>query len=365
MLLLYGEHAIAQTSPKKPVKTPVKKKEVIPVVKPSYYKDHDTTYYRSFERYITARFYFSQKYAGIELEKNASVSRFRYIPNTSLAAGVGITYQSLTVNLGYAFGFLNKDGEKGKTKSFDIQARVYGRTWTFDILGQFYKSFYLTPKGLAATGPSGYYIRPDLRTQLLGVSAYRLMNPSRFSFRAALLENEKQLKSAGSILIGAEIYYGSIKADSSFVPAALADNYTQKDVRRLDFIKIGPGIGYAYTYVIKNNFYITGSLCASLSFDYSNQHGASGKSNNFDLNKGFIYRIVAGHDRNNWNVNFSLVGNEMTIAGANTSNKYRLGAGNFRLTVAKRIKPGRALTRKLHPVDKVIENVKGLTPVKQ
>jgi hypothetical protein len=223
----------------------------------------------------------------------------------------------------------------------------------------------LTPKGFASGDPKKYYVRSDLRTQLLGLSAYRLLNPSKFSFRAALLENEQQKKSAGSFLVGAEIYYGIIRGDSAIVPATLEDNYLQKGVRRLDFIKIGPGLGYVYTYVINKTFYATGALTASLSLDYSNQHGAPGKTDNFELNKGFVYRIALGYDKNNWNINLSLVGNQMTIAGATTTNKYLLSAGNFRLTVAKRIKPGRWLTRKLHPVDKVIENVKGLTPPPQ
>ncbi len=356
--LLFCNLAVAQNKP-------TQKPDTVPAVKPFYYQDHDSSYYQSFERYIAARFFFSQKYAGLELERASGVARLRYLPNTSLAIGVGVTYQSLTLNIDYAFGFLNNDQQKGKTRYLDIQPHVYGRTWIYDLTAQFYKGFYLTPKGFASGDASKYYVRSDLHTQLLGLSAYRLLNPSRFSFRAALLENEQQRKSAGSLLLGAEIYYGTIKADSALVPSALSENYLQKGVRRLDFIKIGPGIGYAYTYVINKTFYATGSLSASLSLDYSKQRGAVGKADNVQLNKGFVYRIALGYDKNNWNVNLSLVGNQMTIEGATTTNKYLLQAGNFRLTVAKRIKPGRWLTRKLHPVDKVIENVKGLTPAKQ
>ena len=359
--MLFFQTAIAQNKQL----LPAHKKETTPPVQPSYYNDHDSSYYQSFERYITARFYFSQKYAGLELEHASNVSRFRYVPNTSLTMGVGVTYQSISLNIGYAFGFLNTDGEKGKTRYLDIQSHIYGRKWTIDILGQFYKGYYLSPKGLAASTPQSYYVRPDMRVQVMGVSAYRLLNPSRFSFRSALLENEQQKKSAGSFLIGAEIYYGIIRSDSSIVPSVLSENYAQKNVRRLDFIKIGPGIGYAYTYVIKQSFYLTGSLCASLSADYTSQQGADGKAGKFDFNKGFIYRIAAGYDKNDWNVNLSLVGNQMTVSGATTGNKYLLSAGNVRLTLAKRIRPGRGLSRKLHPVDKVIENVKGLTPSKQ
>jgi hypothetical protein len=356
---LLNGHAAAQQLKKM---LPVHKKAT---VKSSYLTDHDSSYYQSFARYITARFYLSQKYTGLELKTDANVSKFRYLPNTSLVMGVGITYQSISLNLGYGFGFLNTDHAKGKTKYLDLQSHIYARKWTIDFFGQFYKGYYLTPKGLASATDHAYYIRPDIHINLLGVSAYRSLNPDQFSYRAALLQNEKQKKSAGSFLVGAEIYYGVIKADSSLVPKALAANYRQQGVKRLEFFKVGPGVGYAHTFVIEKNFFVTGSLCGSISLDHIDQYGTDTHAEKYALNTGLIYRLVAGYSKAEWNANISLVGNRFTVAGATSGDKYLMAAGNVRLTVARTIKPGRMLKRKLHPVDKVIENVQGLTPVKQ
>lgn len=320
--------------------------------------DHDTTYYQSYSRSLTARFYFSKKFTGLQPGKDASVVRFRYLPNTSLVTGVGVTYQSISLNLGYGFGFLNPNHQKGKTRYLDLQSHVYARKWTIDLFGQFYKGYYLSPKGLAAAAPGDYYQRPDLRIQLVGVSAYRLLNPARFSYRAALLQNEQQKKSAGSWLLGAEVYYGVIKADSSLVPQALTANDHQR-VQKVDFFKIGPGGGYAYTFVIEKQFFVTASLCASLSLDHTSQNGADGYAEKFALNTGFVYRLVAGYNRDYWNVNASLVGNELTVTAASDAGKYRMAAGNIRLTFAKIIRPGRALRKKLRPIDTIIENTKG------
>jgi len=356
--LVFCQQILSQSNKPQPKQNKI---ELLPAAQaaPAETPDHDSSYYHSFDRYITTRFYFSQKFAGLELEKASNVSRFRYVPNTSLTMGVGITYQSISVNLGYGFGFLNTDHVKGKTSYLDLQSHIYGRKWTIDLLGQFYKGYYLKPKGLAATDPQSYYVRPDLRIRLFGASAYHLLNADRFSYRAAHLQNEKQEKSAGSILIGAEIYYGIIKADSSLVPPVISENYGQKSVRQLNFIKAGPGIGYAYTFVIKQHFFLTGSLCASLSLDYSYQQGSVGKAEKFDVNKGFIYRLVAGYDKNNWNINLALVGNQLTVAAATTKDKYLLSSGNVRLTLAKRFAPGNTWSKRLRPLDKVIRNVRG------
>lgn len=360
---LAGYQQIRAQSPK--TSPPVKPQSSVITILPSTPEatveipDHDTSFYHSFDRSITTRFYFSKKFAGLELEKASNVSKFRYVPNTSLTMGVGITYQSISVNLGYGFGFLNPEQNKGKTTYLDLQSHIYGRKWTIDLLGQFYKGYYLTPKGLAASTPQNYYVRPDLSIRLFGGSAYHLLNADRFSYRAAHLQTEKQKKSAGSILIGAELYYGIIKADSSLVPSIISESYGQKAVRQLNFIKLGPGIGYAYTLVVKKHFFLTGSLCASLTLDYSYQQGAPQKHEKFDVNKGFIYRIAAGYDRNNWNINLALVGNQLTVASATTKDKYLLSAGNVRLTLARRFTPGHKLSKRLQPLDRMIKNVRG------
>ena len=356
LLWLAGMPQSAAQSSTKPA---VKNNIIITGAAATLRPDHDSGYYHSFDHYITTRFYFSQKYAGLELERPIGVSKFRYVPNTSLTMGVGVTYQSISLNLGYGFAFLNTDGIKGKTRYLDLQSHIYGRAWTIDMLGQFYSGYYLTPKGLAASSPEAYYVRPDLKIRLFGVSAYHLLNADRFSYRVAHLQNEKQLRSAGSILIGAETYYGIVKADSSLVPTVLSESYGQKGVRRLDFIKLGPGIGYAYTLVIQKNFFLTGSLCASATLDYSYQHGAKEKAEKFDVNKDFIYRIVAGYDKNNWNINLALVGNQLTVTSATTKDKYLLSSGNFRLTFAHRFAPGKNLSDRLRPLDNMIKNVRG------
>jgi hypothetical protein len=317
--------------------------------------DHDSLYYQSFAKFVTARFYFSQKYTTLELEKDSYITRFRYLPNTSLNIGVGATYHSLTVNLGYGFGFLNPDKEKGKTRYLDLQSHVYGRKWTIDLFGQFYKGYYLSPKGMGSADPAKYYIRPDIKASLAGLAVYNLLNPDKFSYRAALLQNEKQKKSAGSFVVGAELYYGVIRADSSLVPSLLANQYESPGSRTLRFIKIGPGAGYAYTFVINKYFFLTGSLTGNLSLDYVSQKAASGTGSKIFVNPGYIYRIVFGYDYNNWNINTSLVGNQISVKAFDYNSKYLINAGNFRITLAKRLMPPHQLKKKLKPIDELLE----------
>src|SRR6476469_7048118 len=78
--------------------------------------DHDTTYYVTYPRTIVGRFYFSKKYATFILPAANDGQNLKYRPNTLLTMGIGATYNNLTLNLGYGFGFLNNGEDKGKTK---------------------------------------------------------------------------------------------------------------------------------------------------------------------------------------------------------------------------------------------------------
>jgi hypothetical protein len=83
--------------------------------------DHDTAYYVTYPGTIVGRFYFSKKYSSLTLNAANDEQDLEYKPNTHLTMGIGATYNNLSLNISYGFGFLNNDDEKGKTKSIDYQ----------------------------------------------------------------------------------------------------------------------------------------------------------------------------------------------------------------------------------------------------
>ncbi|HMT29810.1 MAG TPA: DUF4421 family protein, partial [Bacteroidia bacterium] len=179
---------------------------------------NDTSYYESYTSQITGRFYFSQKYTSLIIDHENDQLDLKYRPNTTLNMGVGASYDWFTLNLAYGFGFLNQDEEKGKTNYLDLQAHLYGQKLNLDLFGEFYKGFYLSQKGKAVNDDS-YYQRPDLKVTELGASVQYIFNDEKISFKAASIQTQRQKKSAGSLLIGAELYFGIVKSDSSIFPS--------------------------------------------------------------------------------------------------------------------------------------------------
>ncbi|MGN6618608.1 MAG: DUF4421 domain-containing protein [Ilyomonas sp.] len=221
----------------------------------------DTNFYVSYPQKITARFYFSQKYTAFTLRNPNGNNALSYRPNTTLNMGVGVTYHNLSLNLAYGFAFLNHDKEKGKSKYLDLQGHLYPQKWVIDYFGQFYKGYYLHPAGYLPDYGNKYYQRPDAKVTLLGLAAYKIFNHKKFSYRAALIQNEWQKKSSGSLLAGAQAYYGVIKADSAWIPSEVKNNYSPGDIAVVRFFNIGPGIGYAYTFVVHQHFFCNRFAC--------------------------------------------------------------------------------------------------------
>jgi hypothetical protein len=297
----------------------------------------DSVYVKTFPEKLTGRLYLSQKYTSFVLSTPAKpVSSLRFRPNSSLDLGIGASFRALTLNLSYGLSFLNQNNGKGKTKDIDLQTHIYMRKWVLDGFGQFYKGYYLAPQGKASTNPDQYYQRPDLGVYLLGGSIRRVFNFRRFSFRAALVQNEWQKKSSGTWLAGLQLYYGIIRADSALVPGVLQPAFSQEEVRRMRFLKLGPGAGYAYTYVYHEHWFATASLTANLNATFSKETFDSGKLTYSNVRPDLLFRVVAGYNSNLWSATLGWINGSVSVM--TPIYKYTIHTGNYRFTIARRFK---------------------------
>jgi hypothetical protein len=299
---------------------------------------HDTSFYATYPNKITGRFFFSQKYTRLSYRQKNEGYSLDYRPNTNLNVGFGATYRWATLNLAYGFDFLNPDTEKGKTHHIDLQFHGYGTKIQIDGFAQFYRGFFL-PKGLA-TAAGGYYQRPDIRVNELGASVQYIVNHTQFSFRSTYLLNDWQKKSAGSWLFGFEVYAGRVKADSALVPRVLqkGDGSQQETFR--SYFELGPNVGYAYTWVFREHFFVTGALSQSLDYGVGTSESASGKTWNNGFSSNTFARFVIGYNSLNNGVSFIFLNNSVRLTAP--QNRYlTVNTGNFRLTYTHRFTPGR------------------------
>jgi hypothetical protein len=296
---------------------------------------HDTLYYATYDHKITTRFYFSKKSTSAKLQRINNKYELRYLPNTTLNMGIGATYKWATLNLAYGFSFLNPEQGRGKTEYLDLQIHNYKQKFIIDVFGQFYKGFYLNPKGYATTGDQ-YYLRSDLQVHQVGASSQYIFNHKRFSYQASFLQNEWQKKSAGTFLAGFETYFGTILGDSSFVPASVDKDIAAKNVKVLQFYEFGPNIGYAYTFVVKKHFFLTGSLSESFDFGKNVTMSNSGRERNFGITPNTFIRVFAGYNSSKWALSILYLNNSVSLESGKFARKIVLSTENYRLNLVHR-----------------------------
>mgnify|MGYP001014080400 CR=1 FL=1 len=313
-------------------------------------------YYETYEGYLTARVYLSKKYTSIALEGPEGIQTLRYRPNSLTTMGVNASYKSLSVTLGSGFGFLNPNkNDKGKTRSFDFQTHMYSREWVIDLYGQFYRGYYLKDIESGGANDRSYYLRPDVKANIVGASAYHLFNSEEFSYRAAYLQNEWQKKSAGSFLAGAEIYLGRVKGDSALVPGEVSQYYPQRDIKRMRMLELGPGAGYAYTYVWEEHFFATGSATINGDISFVKEQKENSSTNRVSFSPNATLRAVVGYNSEKTAITISWLHHSANSKGKSSNLDYRIKTGDFKITLARRFMPGKKLKRDL---DEVLDRIK-------
>ncbi len=311
--------------------------------------DHDTTYYRSYKGTIIGRLFFSRNYLQLKLDPPDDLPRMGYHANNPLNIGIGMTYRSFSFSVSHGLNFLQSNTTKGTTHSTDLQLHLYKRKWTIDALAEFYKGFYLNPHGLASPDGQSYYIRPDMGVQLVGASIYRVLNDQRFSYGAGLSQNAWQQKSAGSFLIGGEAFYVSANADSALAPHAVDSLYNQENIHKLHIFEIGPGIGYAYTFVYNRHYFLLGSLNANINLRYSREIGNSLRDDKVGLSPNFIFRLATGYNSNKWGIGLLWIASNISTDGKSSGYTYKLNTGAYRLIYARRFAINHKMKKILGP----------------
>ncbi len=315
--------------------------------------EEGTPYYETFPELLPTRFFFSQKYTAVRINDRAEKTTFTYFPNTTLNMGVGVTYKLFTLNLAFGFGFLNPNVGQGDSRWLDLQAHAYPKSMVIDLFGQFYQGYHLLPAGTAAPAHQSFYVRPNMVVNKIGASVQHLFNAEKFSYRAAFLQSEIQRKSAGSFLLGFEMYGGRVVDDSSLVPSVLLQD-KDRNYRNMEFMDLGPNVGYAYTLIIWQYFFITASASTNLGFGYTKLESDHRRNTQWGFSPNYFLRGFVGYNSERWSINTNYVHNGVRLARNQDFNNSVM-TGNYRINFVYRFNRGPRVNRYLKKIDSIFE----------
>jgi hypothetical protein len=248
------------------------------------------------------------------------LGEYTFEPNKPLTIGIGFIGERVGLRLGYGFEFL-KNKNKVNTEFIDLQYHYYGRKFLFDAILQNYKGFHLTNKD----NDVDQDLYNNLSTFKSGIFGQYVFNHDKFSYRAAYNLRDQQIKSSGSFLLGAGIYYSEIHFDGQYL---FEDSIGGGRLKLINF-QMGPSAGYAHSWVIAKKIIIFASISAGINL------GFNGKFINFTAYPTVIPRFAVGYNMNSWSFNFSYV-NDVIYSYINDNSKIGLSSGSLQLSILKR-----------------------------
>ena len=229
---------------------------------------YDTTRIKDYSDRLSLWIYGIEKLYKLEIQNSDIGKTLKASPNGQTNIGVGFNYKWMGIGIAFKPPFAGNDDDiYGKTSRLDAQFNVFSRSFGMDMSFQYYKGYYISnPEDFSEnTDEKEYPQLPDLETSSLELSAYYFTNHRKFSYRAAFVRNEIQLKGAGSPIFGFYTRIDVANGPGGFVPDALPDSLKHDfTIRAFSAINYGLSFGYTYTFVIWKKFFINLSFVPGL-----------------------------------------------------------------------------------------------------
>ena len=259
----------------------------------------DTSYIVNYKHLLTTRFYLlaqNTRLTVFPIKEAAMV----YEPNETGRFGVAGFYRWFGLGLSLGNKLFRKDPDTyGSTTVWDFRINAYGKFAAIEGYLQYYKGFYMNYR---SHDLKGTYQIHGMELISFGVDATYIYNYSRFSIRASFTQNERQKKSAGSLVVKPVFRYYYVKSDTGIVPGPIMNIYSPRGENILsgNFYTLGLGPGYTYTLVFLKNFYITAAAMLEVNWSY---YDYSTTDNKYTAN-GFTFpgsvRVALGYNSDKW-----------------------------------------------------------------
>ena len=237
------------------------------IAKQLFYRNHDTTYLKSFPDGLAVRLVGVSKSNYLRVRDRNLNSNLRYRPDRRFNLGFGVAYRWFSVALTFNFG-IAEQSEFEDSKYFDFQGAIFSSKHYVSAAYQYYLGYKLVGGNIDdAEIPESTFVRNDIRTIHVGLNYLYVFNYGKFSLQAPFSMNEVQRKSAGSVVAGASFALNVTSSDSSMIPPELDAGFN--DV--LNFTDLAANSlsldgGYIYTFVYREKYFATLGMIPGLSF---------------------------------------------------------------------------------------------------
>jgi hypothetical protein len=226
----------------------------------------DTNYVKIYKDKVMLALLGKRKYQHLWIVAKNGQDKINYRPNNPYSFGAGLSYSWFSLDLAVKFPYLTKNYRK-KGDTDIIRMRIaYNRPkiWVNAIL-QACRGFYID--NIESIEPEwfeqneNYPLRPDILNLSIYTSLYYSFNNKKITYQSSMGWEQRQKKSAGTFLLGGSVYANYLHADSSIVPFALQNQYSEDlHITELFNMNYGINFGYVHTFLFTKYLYLTLSI---------------------------------------------------------------------------------------------------------
>lgn len=235
---------------------------------------------------------------GFDLRKVGGNRQLSFLPNDAFNLGIGGFLFELNLELTFSLPLDQQSVRKyGETDSRGFMLNAMGRRLSFEVFHQTFSGFYIDDSKVSISPASPYPQRGDIATRMYGLTGSYLLNHQRLSYRAVYNFSERQIRSAGSMIVFWGLTSFRMTADSSILTPTQRDYYGEEvDFNSLRYTTLTLGPGYTHTFVYKD-FFINGTISFGPAHNWINYELRGGEERNeIAINTSVMARIGLGYN---------------------------------------------------------------------
>jgi hypothetical protein len=316
----------------------------------------DTAYIEPTDQLLAVRLYLTHKYTSLLIRAPDENRTYVFEPNSGLNLGLGITYQTFTLNISTPFKFMNPNRQENWPFYLDLQAHAYPQKWIFDFYGQFYRGYTLDKKYLQKSDEK--YLRRDMRLNSIGLNANYLFGGEKLSLSAAFNQVAIQKKSAISPFVGLEGYLGNMSGDSLLLPST--EDVDEINFDKAKYFQFGPNVGFAGTLVFWKGFFLTGVASVNYSVGFAERFRDQSSFKNWGGVPTYLLRGFFGYNDKRFSLNINYVYKNLNLMDDNQFDQ-SVNTGNYRLNFIYKFNVGPKFSKsfyKVNPMRIINKNIK-------
>ncbi|MFN3917336.1 MAG: DUF4421 family protein [Flavobacteriales bacterium] len=237
-------------------------------------KDSVVYYTKYQDKFVVGLQQASQKFTFVFTQKNiedtTNSSLIDYNAEANITTGLTLAWEKIAFTLNLRTTPPEFSKKKGQTEYRNLRLAIGGNKWLAETSYRRFKGFYeLQSSRLQADSlynpDEPYFLNPSMENRDIKGKFFYFTNHQKFSYKAAYNGVHRQLKTAFSPVITANVHYQMLATDSTFI-TPLAQLYwpVEKDIYKINFTSASVGGGLAGTMVILKKIYINALLTINM-----------------------------------------------------------------------------------------------------